>query len=156
MEPLDGVGGERVRHDGEKRARLVDGREPEQAAHRRAVGPPSQHDRRPEGDEEHHVGHGQGDAAGTDPDDHQQHGHREQRDHRRVGEREAEHEHHDGHEEREVRLLRDQPGHAEHESQQGHHRQGPQQWALEAGAQGHATTSGTLRYARSTATGPRR
>jgi len=48
------------------------------------------------------------------------------------------------------------PGHAEHESQQGHHRQGPQQWALEAGAQGHATTSGTLRYARSTATGPRR
>ena len=64
MEPLDGVGGERVRHDGEKGARLVDGREPEQAAHRRAVGPPSQHDRRPEGDEERHVGHGQGDAAG--------------------------------------------------------------------------------------------
>ena len=93
VEPLDGVGGERVGHDGEERARLVDGREPEQAAHRRAVGPPSQHDRGPERDEEHHVGHGQGDAAGADPDDHQQHGHREQRDHRRVGEREAEHEH---------------------------------------------------------------
>ena len=118
VEPLDGVGRERVGDDREEGAGLIEGHEPQQRAHRGAEGAGSEHHGRPERPEEDDVGDREVDPAGADPHDDEQEGHGQQRDDGGVGQGEADQQHRDGDQDGDDRLVGDEPTDAQQQRQE--------------------------------------